>query len=154
MSIASEFKQFVVRGNVLDLAVGFIMGAAFGKIVSSFTNDVLMPPVGLALGRVDFSSLYINLSSKRFATLAEAKVAGAPVIAYGAFINTVIDFLIVAVAVFVLVKWVNRLTRPKPAAPEPPRTKECPYCLSAIPLRATRCAHCTSELTAAVETVA
>jgi large conductance mechanosensitive channel len=154
MSIASEFKQFVVRGNVLDLAVGFIMGAAFGKIVSSFTNDVLMPPIGLVLGRVDFSSLYVNLGSKRFATLAEARAAGAPVIAYGVFINTMIAFLIVAIAVFILVKWVNRLTRLKPAAPEPPTTKECPHCLSAIPVRATKCAHCTSDLTAAAETVA
>jgi large conductance mechanosensitive channel len=149
MSIASEFKQFVMRGNVLDLAVGFIMGAAFGKIVSSFTNDILMPPIGLLLGQVDFSSLYINLSSKQFATLADAKAAGAPAIAYGVFINTVIDFVIVAFAVFVLVKWVNRLVGPKPAAPEAPKTRECPYCLSAIPLAATRCAHCTSEVKAA-----
>jgi large conductance mechanosensitive channel len=149
MSIASEFKQFVMRGNVLDLAVGFIMGAAFGKIVGSFTNDILMPPIGLLLGQVDFSSLYINLSSKQFATLADAKAAGAPAIAYGVFINTVIDFVIVAFAVFVLVKWVNRLVGPKPAAPEAPKTRECPYCLSAIPLAATRCAHCTSEVKAA-----
>ncbi|MGH7950131.1 MAG: large conductance mechanosensitive channel protein MscL [Candidatus Binataceae bacterium] len=149
MSIASEFKQFVMRGNVLELAVGFIMGAAFGKIVSSFTNDVLMPPIGLLLGKVDFSNLYINLSSKNFATLAEAKAAGAPVIAYGVFINAIIDFTIVAFAVFVLVKWVNRLAGPKPAAPEAPTTKECPYCLSAIPVAATKCAHCTSELKAA-----
>ncbi|MGH7865879.1 MAG: large-conductance mechanosensitive channel protein MscL [Candidatus Binataceae bacterium] len=149
MSIGSDFKQFAVRGNVLDLAVGFIMGAAFGKIVSSFTNDVLMPPIGLLLGRVDFSSLYINLWSKNFPTLAQAKAAGAPVIAYGAFINTVIDFVIIAFAVFVLVKWVNRLLRPKLAAPEPPQTRECPYCLSTIPLAATKCAHCTSALKAA-----
>jgi len=146
MSIASEFKQFVMRGNVLDLAVGFIMGAAFGKIVSSFTNDVLMPPIGLLLGQVDFSSLYINLSSKQFATLADAKAAGAPAIAYGVFINTMIDFVIVALAAFVLVKWVNRLVGPKPAAPN---TKECPFCISRIPLAATRCAHCTSEVNAA-----
>ncbi len=146
MSIASEFKQFVMRGNVLDLAVGFIMGAAFGKIVSSFTNDVLMPPIGLLLGQVDFSSLYINLSSKQFATLADAKAAGAPAIAYGMFINTVIDFVIVALAVFVLVKWVNRLVGPKPAGP---KTRECPFCISKIPLAATRCAHCTSEVKAA-----
>jgi large conductance mechanosensitive channel len=146
MSIASEFKQFVMRGNVLDLAVGFIMGAAFGKIVSSFTNDVLMPPIGLLLGQVDFSSLYINLSSKQFATLADAKAAGAPAIAYGMFINTVIDFVIVALAVFVLVKWVNRLVGPKPAAP---KSRECPFCISKIPLAATRCAHCTSEVKAA-----
>jgi large conductance mechanosensitive channel len=146
MSILSEFKQFVTKGNVIDLAVGFVVGAAFGKIVTSFTNDILMPPIGLALGAVDFSNLFINLSSKHYPTVAAAKAAGAPTLNVGLFINTIIDFLIIAFAVFLLVKWVNRLVGEKPA---PPTTRECPYCLSAIAVGATRCPHCTSELNAA-----
>ncbi|HYL60300.1 MAG TPA: large-conductance mechanosensitive channel protein MscL [Candidatus Acidoferrales bacterium] len=148
MSIISEFKQFVMKGNVVDLAVGFVVGAAFGKIVTSFTNDILMPPIGLALGAVDFSNLFINLSAKHYDTLAAAKAAGAPTLNYGMFINTVIDFLIIAFAVFILVKWINRLTGANQAPPAP-TTKDCPHCLCAIPIGATRCAHCTSDLKAA-----
>jgi large conductance mechanosensitive channel len=146
VSILSEFKQFAIKGSVIDLAVGFVVGAAFGKIVTSFTNDILMPPIGLAVGAVDFSNLFINLSSKHYATIAAAKAAGAPTLNVGLFINTIIDFLIIAFAVFLLVKWMNQLVGEKPG---PPTTKECPYCLSAIALGATRCPHCTSELKAA-----
>jgi len=139
-----EFKKFVMRGNVLDMAVGIIIGAAFGKIVTSFVNDVLMPPLGLLLGKVDFSNLFINLSSTPATTLAEAKEAGLPVIAYGAFLNSVVDFLIVAFAIFMLIRQVNRLMPQKEeAAPEP---HLCPYCKTEIPEEATRCPHCTSEL--------
>jgi large conductance mechanosensitive channel len=147
MSMLSEFKQFAIKGNVIDLAVGFVVGAAFGKIVTSFTTDILMPPIGLALGAVDFSNLFINLSSKHYETLADAKKAGAPTLNIGLFFNTIVDFLIIAFAVFLLVKWINHLVgADKPAAPT---TKNCPYCVSAIPLGATRCPHCTSELKAA-----
>ena len=139
-----EFKEFAMRGNVLDMAVGIIIGAAFGKIITSFVSDVLMPPIGLLLGKVDFSGLFINLSGQTFATLAEAKKAGVATINYGLFLNTVLDFLIVAFVIFLLIKQVNKLNRqPAPA----PSTKDCPYCLSAIPIPAVRCAHCTSQLT-------
>jgi len=142
-----EFKAFVMRGNVLDLAVAVIIGGVFGKIVSSLVNDVLMPPIGLAVGKVDFSSLYLNLSSNTYASLAEAQKAGAPIIKYGLFINTVIDFLIVSFVIFLVVNLANRLRlQQAAAAPAPPATKECPFCLSAIPLKATRCSHCTSEI--------
>lgn len=142
----SEFKKFVMRGNVVDLAVGIIIGGAFGKIVTSLVNDIIMPPIGVLLGKVDFASLYINLSGKSYASLAAAKEAGAATINYGLFINAVIDFLIVAFVIFLLIKQVNRLkAEPAPAAPN---TKECPYCLSVIPLKATRCPNCTSELKA------
>ena len=141
-----EFKAFAMRGNVVDLAVGLIIGAAFGRIVSSLVNDLLMPPIGLVLGRVDFSNLFLNLSSQHYATLAEAKAAGGPTLNYGMFLNTVIDFLIVALAIFLLVRFINRLYQQPPA---PPTTKTCPYCISTIPLPATRCPHCTSELQAA-----
>jgi large conductance mechanosensitive channel len=147
MSILSEFKEFAIKGNVVDLAVGFVVGAAFGKIVSSFTNDILMPPIGLALGSVDFSNLFINLSSRHYPTIAAAKAAGAPTLNYGMFINTIIDFLIIAFAVFILVKWVNHLTGAN--KPTPPSTKECEFCKTAIPIAAIRCPHCTSELKAA-----
>ncbi len=142
-----EFKEFATRGNVLDLAIAVVIGAAFGKIVTSFVNDVLMPPVGLVFGRIDFSNLFINLSSQPYATLREAKAAGAPTVNYGVFLQTVIDFVIVAFVVFLLVRQINRLKRPAVAAA--PTTRECPHCLSAIPLKATRCAHCTSDLVAA-----
>ena len=146
MSMFSDFKEFAMRGNVVYLAVGFVMGAAFGKITTSLVNDVIMPPIGLLLGRVDFTSLYINLSEKTFPSLAAARTAGVPIIAYGSFINTVIDFVIVAFAMFILVKQMNRLVKPAPPAPT---DRDCPYCLSKIPLAATKCAHCTSELKAA-----
>jgi large conductance mechanosensitive channel len=136
-----EFKEFAVKGNVIDMAVGIIIGAAFGKIVSSLVNDLLMPPVGLLLGKVDFSNLFVNLSGKSYETLSSAKAAGAATLNYGLFINAVIDFIILALAIFLMVRQVNRLKR----QPEP-STKACPYCLSKIPLKATRCPHCTSEL--------
>lgn len=143
-----EFKAFVMRGNVMDMAVGIIIGAAFGKIVTSLVNDVIMPPIGLALGHVDFSNKYISLKGPHLATLADAKKAGVVTIAYGSFVNTVIEFLIIALAVFILIKWVNHLM-PKPAAPPPPpATKECTYCRMSIPAAATRCPNCTSELAA------
>ncbi len=143
----NEFKAFVMRGNVLDMAVGIIIGVAFGKIVTALVNDIVMPPIGMLIGNVDFSNFFITLSHQHFATLAEAKKAGAVVIAYGTFVNTIIEFLIVAFAVFLLIKSVNRLM-PKPAPP-PPATKDCSYCKMSIPLAATRCPHCTSELSAA-----
>lgn len=136
-----EFKEFAVKGNVIDMAVGIIIGAAFGKIVSSFVNDILMPPVGLLLGKVDFSSLFLNLSGKPYDSLAGAKAAGAATINYGLFLNTVTDFIIVAFAIFLLVKQINRLKRGPEAV-----SKQCPYCLSKIALKATRCPCCTSVL--------
>ncbi len=139
-----EFKEFALRGNVLDMAIGIIIGAAFGKIITSFVNDVLMPPIGLAIGKIDFSSLFINLSGQSYATAAAAKAAGAATINYGVFLNTVIDFIIVAFVIFLLIRQVNRMKRQPEAAPV--ATKACPHCLSAIPLKATKCAHCTSEL--------
>jgi len=138
-----EFKEFAVRGNVVDLAVGLVMGAAFGKIVGSFVADVLMPPIGLLLGSVDFTNLFLSLKGQGYPTLAAAKSAGAATLNYGVFFQTVVDFLIVSFAIFLLIRQMNRLM-PKPAAP--PTTKECPFCLSKIALKATRCAHCTGEL--------
>jgi large conductance mechanosensitive channel len=139
-----EFKEFAMRGNVLDLAIGIVIGAAFGKVVSSFVADILMPPIGLLVGRVDFSNLFLTLSGPSEPTLAGAKAAGAVTWNVGVFLQTVIDFLIIAFAIFVVVKQVNRLM-PKPA-PAPPTGKDCPFCLSSINLKATRCPHCTSEL--------
>ncbi len=144
-----EFKQFAMRGNVLDMAIGIVIGAAFGKIVTSFVKDILMPPIGLALGKVDFSTLFISLSGQTYATLAEAQEAGAPTLNYGVFLNTVIDFLIVAFAIFLLVRQVNRLKRKEEEAPPAPATKECPRCFSSIHLKADKCPHCTAELKAA-----
>jgi len=143
-----EFKEFAMRGNVLDLAIGVIIGGAFGKIVTSLVNDILMPPFGLLLGKVDFTNLFISLSGKPYASLAEAQAAGAATINYGVFINNIIDFLIVAFVIFLVVRAMNRFLR-KPAAPAEPTTRECPYCLSQIPLKASRCPHCTSEVTPA-----
>ena len=144
-----EFKTFIMRGNVLDLAIAVVIGGAFGKIVSSFVNDVIMPPIGLLLGNVDFSNLFINLSGVAYKTLDEAKKAGAPTIAYGIFLNAVIDFLIVAAVIFFVVRSANRLQQLRAApAPAAPTTKECPHCLSTIAIKATRCPHCTSELKA------
>ncbi len=140
-----DFKEFAMRGNVVDLAIGVIIGAAFGTIVTSFINDILMPPIGLLLGGVDFKDFFIALNHGTYKSLAEAKAAAAPVLAYGQFLNTVINFLIVAFAVFLLVKQVNRMKKPAPAA-APPATKECPYCVSAIAVKATRCPQCTSSL--------
>ena len=140
-----EFKEFAMKGNVMDMAVGIIIGAAFGKIITSFVNDILMPPLGLLLGKMDFSSLFINLSGQEFASLADAKKAGAATLNYGIFFNTVIDFVIVAFAIFMVVKQLNRLKREAPAAST---TKDCPFCSSAIPIPAKRCPHCTSQLTA------
>lgn len=155
MGLVKEFKEFAVRGNVIDLAVGVIVGAAFGKIVTSLVNDIIMPPVGKLLGGVNFVDLFIDLdkltgsSTKTYNSLAEAQQAGAAVIAYGQFINNVIDFLIVAFCIFLLVKGVNMLKRKEHAKPAPEKTtKACPYCTNEISIKATRCPHCTSELSA------
>ncbi len=139
-----EFKAFAMRGNVLDMAVGIIIGAAFGRIITSFVSDIAMPPLGLIIGKVDFSSLFLNISGTSYPTLAAAKAAGAATINYGVFLNTVLDFLIVAFAIFLMVRQVNRWSKPAPAAA--PTTRECPYCLTQIPLKATRCPACTSEV--------
>lgn len=144
----NEFKAFVMRGNVLDLAVAVIIGGAFGAIVTSFVNDILMPPLGLLLGSVNFTDLFVSLSGQSYPNLAAAKAAGAPTLNYGVFINAIINFLIVAFAVFMLVRQVNQFTvKPSPSAP--PTTKDCPYCISAIPVQARRCPQCTSELATA-----
>jgi large conductance mechanosensitive channel len=144
-----EFKEFAMRGNVLDMAVGVIIGGAFGKIVSSMVSDILMPPLGLVLGRVDFSSLFIDLSGTHPASLAAAKQAGAPTINYGVFLQALFDFLIIAFVIFMLIKQVNRFLKQPEAPPAAPTTKECPRCCSAVPIKATKCAYCTSELKAA-----
>ena len=147
MGMLKEFKEFAMRGKVVDLAVGIIIGAAFGNIVSSLVGDVIMPPIGKLMGGVNFSDLFISLDPEKTAgisSLAKAKEAGAAVIAYGSFINTVIDFVIVAFCIFLLVKAMNRMKQPP--EPGPATTKECPLCLSTIPVKATRCAHCTSEV--------
>jgi large conductance mechanosensitive channel len=141
--VFKEFKEFAMRGSVLDLAVGVIIGAAFGKVVSSFVDDVLMPPLGRLIGRVDFSNLFINLSETHYDTLAAAKAAGAPTLNYGNFLNTIINFLIVAFAIFVLVRAVNKWL-PKP--PAPVTTKDCPQCAMPIPVSAKKCGHCTSAV--------
>jgi len=147
-----EFKEFAMRGNVVDMAVGIIIGAAFGTIVKSLVADIIMPPIGLLLGNVDFSNLFIVLkqgaTAGPFATIAEAQKAGAVTINYGMFANTVISFLIVAFAVFLLIRALNKLQREEEAPPAQPTTKDCPHCLSTIPIKATRCGHCTSELSA------
>ena len=147
-----EFKEFAMRGNVVDMAVGIIIGAAFGTIVKSLVADIIMPPIGLLLGNVDFSNLFIVLkqgaTAGPFATIAEAQKAGAVTINYGIFANTIISFLIVAFAVFLLIRAINKLQREEEAPPEEPTTKDCPHCLSTIPIKATRCGHCTSELSA------
>ena len=139
----SEFKTFLMRGNVVDLAVAVVLGAAFGAIVTSFVNDLLMPPLGLALGRVNFTDLFVTLSGQSYPTLAAAKAAGAPTLNYGVFINTIINFILIAFAVFVVVRQANRLKGPPPAAPA---ARECPQCATVIPVKARRCPHCTSDL--------
>ena len=140
-----EFKEFAMRGSMVDLAVGIIIGAAFGKIVTSLVNDVIMPPIGLLLGKVDFSNLFVNLSGENFATLAEAKEAGAATINYGLFLNTVIDFLIVAFVIFMVIKQMNRLKRQE-ETPAAPVTKDCPFCFTDIPVKATKCPNCTADI--------
>ena len=139
-----EFRAFMLRGNVLELAIAVVIGAAFGRIVTSLVEDVLMPPIGLAMGGVDFKNLFIDLSRSGYATLAEAQAAGAPTLRYGVFINTIINFLIIAFTIFLLVRFINR--RFPATAPGASVTRDCPFCLSAVPLAARRCAHCTSEL--------
>ena len=145
-----EFKEFAMRGNVIDMAVGIIIGAAFGGVVISFVSDVIMPPIGLLLGKVDFTNLYMILRDGAvtgpFASLAEAKKAGAVTISYGVFINTIINFLILVFVVFLFIRSINKLRRREEAPPAVPTTKECTYCFSAISMKATRCPHCTSEL--------
>jgi len=141
-----EFKEFAMRGNVLDMAIGVIIGGAFGKIATSLVNDILMPPIGLLIAEIDFSNLFINLTGTPYASLAEARAAGAATINYGIFLNTVLDLIIVAFVMFLVVRQVNRMKRQQEALPAAPTSKECPYCLSSIPLKATRCPKCTSEL--------
>jgi large conductance mechanosensitive channel len=146
-----EFKTFAMRGNVVDMAVGIIIGGAFGTIVKSLVDDVIMPPIGLILGGVDFSQIFLTLKDGAvgpgpYETLAAAQAAGAVTMNVGLFVNALVSFLIVAFAVFLLIKAINRLQREEPAPPPEPNTKDCPYCLSSIPIKATRCGHCTSEL--------
>jgi large conductance mechanosensitive channel len=143
-----EFKDFAIRGNVIDLAIGIIIGAAFSGVVNSLVNDIIMPPIGMLVGQVDFSNLFIDLSGGGYESLAEAQVAGAATINYGLFLNQIINFLIVSFAVFLLVRQINRMKKQYEPEPEEvePTTKDCPYCLSTIPLKATRCPQCTSEL--------
>lgn len=145
--VLGEFRDFAMRGNMLDMAVGIIVGAAFGRVISSLVSDILMPPIGLLTGKSDFSSKFINLSGNVYATLAEAKAAGAVTINYGVFLNAALDFLLVAFAVFMLIRQINRLK----VAEKPPAvtTKDCPFCFSPVALKATRCPHCTSALPAA-----
>ncbi len=142
--VLKDFKEFAVKGNVLDMAIGIILGVAFGKIVTSLVEDLIMPPIGLLLGHVDFANLFFSLTGKHFDTLAAAKASGAPTINYGLFINNVFNFLIIAFAIFLLIRQVNRMRREAPAAV--PDTRECPYCISVIPVRATRCSHCSAEI--------
>ena len=144
MGMLQEFKDFAVRGNVVDLAVGVIIGGAFGGLVKSLVEDIIMPPIGKLMGGVDFASFFINLSDKEITSLKAAKDASAPVIAYGSFINVVINFIILAFCIFIMVKLVNKLK--KPAPPEPATTKDCPQCMSSIPIRASRCCHCAQEV--------
>ena len=144
MSFFNDFKNFAMRGNVVDLAVGVIIGGAFGKIVSSLVSNIIMPPVGLLLGGMDFKELFINLSDKPVNSIAEAEAAKVPVIAYGLFLNAVVDFVIVAFCIFVLIQQINRLL---PAPPPPPPERKCPFCFGTIDEKATRCPHCTSHLT-------
>ncbi len=138
-----EFKEFALRGNVLDMAIGVVLGVAFGKIVTSFVEDILMPPLGLVIGKVDFASLFVSLTGRHFDSVAAAKAAGAPTLNYGIFVNNVLNFVIVAFVIFLLVRQVNRFKRQPAAAPT---TRECPYCCASIPLKATRCGSCTSEV--------
>ncbi|MBN2258398.1 MAG: large conductance mechanosensitive channel protein MscL [Anaerolineaceae bacterium] len=140
-----EFKEFALRGKVMDMAVGVIIGTAFGKIISSLVSDILMPPIGLLLGNVDFTNIYWSLSGEKFKSLMDAQAAGAATINIGLFINTLIDFIIIAIVLFLVLKPINKLAKTK-ETPAEPTEKECPFCLSTIPLKATRCPHCTSQL--------
>jgi len=141
-----EFKEFTMRGNVIDLAVGVIIGGAFGKIVSSLVNDVIMPPIGMLLNGVNFSNLFLSLDGTKYASLADAQAAGAPTLNYGLFINNIIDFLIVAFVIFLMIRAINRVKKqPVPIAAEP-TSKDCPFCSTSIPIQASRCPHCTSQL--------
>lgn len=140
-----EFKEFALRGNVLDLAIGVIIGAAFGKIISSLVTDILMPPIGLLLGKVDFSNLFVNLSGTAYKSLADAQAVGAATLNYGLFLNNVINFLIVTFVIFLIIRQVNRVTK-KPAPVVEPITRECPYCITQVSVKASRCPNCTSEL--------
>jgi large conductance mechanosensitive channel len=140
-----EFKEFALRGNVMDLAIGIIIGGAFGAIVTSLVNDIIMPPIGLLLGKINFTDLFVNLSGTAYPSLAAAKAAGAATLNYGLFINTLINFVLVAIALFFVIKAMNAMRKPAPA-PAAPDTKECPYCLTKVPKKATRCPACTSEL--------
>jgi large conductance mechanosensitive channel len=144
MGFIGEFKEFAVKGNVIDMAVGIIIGAAFGSIVNSLVKDVIMPPIGLIMGGINFADMFVALDGKTYATLAEAQAAAAPTINYGLFINSVISFIIVALAIFVLIKQINAMK--KQPAPADPDTKECPYCRESIPIAAVKCSHCTSDL--------
>jgi len=144
MKMLKEFKEFALKGSLLDLAIGFIVGGAFGKIISSFVNDIIMPPIGLLLGKVPFKDLFVSLNGEKYATLALAQEAGAPTLNYGNFISLVIDFIIVAFVLFLIIRQVNRLRKPAPVVA--PVTKECPYCQTAISIKATRCPNCTSQL--------
>ena len=146
--LLTELKEFIMRGNVMDMAVGIIVGLAFGKIITSLVNDIIMPPIGLLLGNLDFSNLFVNLSATSYSSLEAATAAGAPLIKYGVFINTIIDFIIVAVAIFFIIRLVNQLQRKAKKTTEEavPSTKECPYCIAIIPIKATRCSSCTSQL--------
>lgn len=141
-----EFRDFAMRGNVVDLAIGVIIGAAFGKIVTSLVNDIIMPLIGLILGPVNFSDRFIVLDGGTYASLADAQAAGAPTVNYGLFINNILDFIIVAFVIFLVIRWFNRLKSKQPQQAEAPTTKDCPYCLTTVPLKATRCPSCTSEI--------
>jgi large conductance mechanosensitive channel len=148
MGFVKEFKEFAVKGNVMDMAIGIIIGGAFGKIVSSFVTDVIMPPIGMLLGGVDFTNLFVSLGPEKYASLAEAAEAGAATINYGVFINTVIDFLIIALVIFMVIKQMNKLKKKEEPAPVAvPTTKECPHCFTEIPIKASRCPNCTTQLT-------
>jgi large conductance mechanosensitive channel len=150
-----EFKEFAMKGNMIDMAVGIIIGAAFGSIITSLVADIIMPPIGLLLGNVDFSNLFILLKEGKvpgpYGSLAVAKAAGAVTLNYGTFFNTIVSFLIIAFAIFMLIRNINKLKRQQEAPPSVPTTKDCPYCLSVIPIKATRCAHCTADLKAGVK---
>jgi large conductance mechanosensitive channel len=143
-----KFRDFAIKGNVVDMAIGIVIGASFGKIATSLVNDIIMPPIGLLLGRVDFNSLFVSLDGKTYASLDAAKKAGAATFNYGAFVNNVLDFLIVAFAMFIIVQWYQSMAErfETPVPVEPPKVKDCPYCLSSIPMAASRCPHCTSRL--------